>query len=88
MAPGYFQVSGATHFANSIGNYESIFSYTFNMINTNGSSMYNHTISGSLIGKPKTRNSASTITGFVTVNLEDEPHSQSISIIKFRIKKQ
>jgi hypothetical protein len=34
--------------------------------------MYNHTISGPLIGKPKSQNSTLTITGFVTVNLKDE----------------
>jgi hypothetical protein len=62
MTLGYFQVSGAIYFVNYIGNDKSIFSSTFNMININGSSMHNHTISGSLIRKPKTHNNASPIT--------------------------
>jgi hypothetical protein len=69
--------------ASILGHYESIFSASFNMANTNGNGLHNHTISGRIIGKPVTQNNITTISGPVTVTLKDGQHSGVPATIKF-----
>ena len=84
MAPGYFQASGATHLQilPVTMNQHSLQLLTRQML----MEVVCITILFlTLVGKPNNSN-VIFIIRFVTVNLEDEPHSKLPDTIKFRIK--
>ena len=69
--------------ASILGHYESIFSASFNLANTNENGLHNHTISERTIGKPVTQNNITTISGPVTLTLKDGEHNGIPTTIKF-----
>jgi hypothetical protein len=71
-----------TH-ASILGHYESIFSASFNLANTNENGLHNHTISERTIGKAVTQNNITTIRGPVTLTLKDGQHNGVPTTIKF-----